>query len=226
MLNFEFNADIRGAKGTKASRGLRRQEIVPAVVYGAGQEPQKISLSHQAVWRALENEAFYSHILTLKVAGKNEQVILKDMHRHPFKSQIMHMDFMRINANQKLTMHVPLHIVGEDKAPGIKEGGVMSKLMNDLSIRCLPADLPEYIELNVAALGIGESLHLSDIKLPKGVEFVTEVDEEHNHPVVSIHVSKVSSDTIEEGAPVAGITEVLGEVEAAAAEAEAKEGKE
>ncbi len=224
MMNFEFNADVRGVKGTKAARGMRRQEIVPAVVYGAGQEPQKISLSHQAVLRALENEAVYSHILTLKLAGKNEQVILKDMHRHPFKSQIMHMDFMRINANEELTMHVPLHIVDEDKAPGIKDGGVMSKLMNDVAIRCLPANLPEYIELSVAGLGIGDSLHLTDIKLPKGVEFVTEIDEEHNQPVVSIHVSKVSSDSIEEGAPVAGITEVLGEVEAAAEEAE--EGKE
>lgn len=220
MLNFEFNADVRGVKGTSASRGLRRQEMVPAVVYGADQEPQKISLSHQAVWRALENEAFYSHILTLKIAGKPEQVILKDMHRHPYKSQIMHMDFMRIKANEELTMHVPLHLVGEDKAPGLKEGGVLSKLMNDLAIRCLPADLPEYIELDVSGLSIGDSLHLSDVKLPKGVSFVTEVDEEHDHPVASIHASKVSSDTIEEGAPVAGVTEVLGEVEAAAEEAE------
>lgn len=220
MLNFEFNADVRGVKGTSASRGMRRQEVVPAVVYGAGLEPQKISLSHQAVWRALENEAFYSHILTLKIGDTSEQVILKDMHRHPFKSQIMHMDFMRIKANEELTMHVPLHLVGEEKAPGVKEGGVLSKLMNDLAIRCLPADLPEFIELDVSAMSIGDSLHLSDIKLPKGVSFVTEVDAEHDHTVVSIHVSKVSSDSIEDAAPVAPITEVLGEVEAAAEEAE------
>lgn len=224
MMNFEFNADTRSAKGTKAARGFRRQQIVPAVVYGAGLEPEKISLSHQAVWRALENEAFYSHILTLKISGKNEQVILKDMHRHPFKSQIMHMDFMRIKANEELTMHVPFHLVGEDKSPGIKEGGVLSKLVNDLAIRCLPKDLPEFIELSVANLNIGESLHMSDIKLPNGVSFVTSIDEEHDQPVASIHVSRVSSEEIEEGAPQAGITEVHGEV---AEESESsEEGKE
>ena len=137
---------------------------------------------------ALENEAVYSSILSLSIDGKAIQVVLKDLQRHPFKSRVLHADFLRINANEKLTMSVPLHFLGEDVAPGVKEGaGMISHLMTELEIKCLPANLPEYIEVDISTLQLDHALHLSDIKLPNGVELAHAiVDARHNYPVVAI----------------------------------------
>jgi large subunit ribosomal protein L25 len=180
----------------------KQQDLVPAVVYGAGIENQAIVLEHKLISKALENEAFYSHILTLKVDGKKaEQVVLKDLQRHPYKPKIMHVDFLRVKASEKLTMHVPIHVVGEDVCVGIKlQGGVISRLATDVEIRCLPANLPEYIELDISATEIDTTLHFSDLNLPKGVEVVALMfDEPHDEAVLSIHKPHLAKEP-EEGA--------------------------
>ncbi len=200
-ISFELNAETRSDLGKAASRRLRRlDDRTPAVVYGAGKDAQSVTLSHKELSMALEHEAVYSHILTLKVDGKAEQVVLKDLQRHPYKPVIMHADFLRIKAKEKLNMNVPLHYINEDSAAGVKDGGIVSHLMNEVEIRCLPANLPEYIEVDVAELAIDSSLHLSDIKLPKGVEFAVELDSEHDQPIVSIHKPRaaVEADASEE----------------------------
>lgn len=193
--NFEFEAQVRTDLGKAASRRLRRlEDKVPAVIYGAGKEPQTISLLHKRVLQALSHEAVYSHILTIKLDGKSEKVVLKDMMRHPFKPKVMHMDFLRVSTKEKLTMNVPVHFINEEAAPGVKAGGVVSKLETELQVSCLPANLPEFIELDMGAMEIGDTLHLLDVKLPKGVELLHPVeDEEHNHAVVSIHMAKQST---------------------------------
>lgn len=208
---FEFEAQVRDQVGKAAIRRLRhREDIVPAVVYGAGKPSVPITLLHKRVLRALEHEAVYSHILTLSINGQPEQVVLKDMLRHPSKPKIMHMDFFRVSATKELTMHVPLHFIGEEAAPGIKDGGVLSKLATDLEISCLPADLPEYIEVDISRLGMHESIRLSEIKLPKGVSLLHPVeDEEHDQAVANIHQPRVSEEA-----------EEAAEAEAAAAAAE------
>jgi large subunit ribosomal protein L25 len=188
-IKFELDAEVRTDIGKGASRRLRHTNKVPAVVYGAEQAAASLTLDHNKVITALSHEAFYSHILTLNIAGKSEQVILKDIQRDPAKPRIHHMDFLRIRADQKLHMHIPLHFIGEAKAPGVAEGGVVYHTMSDVEISCLPANLPEYIEVDVSTLGMDETLHLSDLKLPKGVELValSHGVEGHDLSVVSIH---------------------------------------
>ena len=171
-------------------------------MYGAGKEPMPITLSHNKVIKALDHEAVYSHILTLKVDGKAEKVVLKALMRHPVKPKIMHMDFFRINMKEKLTMRVPLHFVGESKAPGIKDMGILSKLITHLDIACLPDHLPEFIEVDIAGLGIGDSIHVSQITLPQHTTFAHALDEDHDQVVVSIH--EANAEEVEEtAAPVA-----------------------
>ncbi len=198
---FELNAESRGDIGKAANRRMRRLDgTTPAVVYGAGKEPASITLSQKDISLALENEAVYSHILTLKIDGKSEKVVLKALQRHPYKPVIMHADFLRVDAKAKLTMNVPLHFLNEEVAPGVKDGGVVSHLKTELEIRCLPGNLPEFIEVDIAELAMDSSLHLTDIKLPKGVELASEVDSSHDHPVVSIHKPRaaVEADADEE----------------------------
>lgn len=192
--NFEFEAQERTDLGKAASRRLRRlEDKVPAVIYGAGKEPQTISLLHKRVLQALSHEAVYSHILTIKLNGKSEKVVLKDMMRHPFKPKVMHMDFLRVSTKDKLTMNVPLHFINEEEAPGVKAGGVVSKQMTELEVACLPAHLPEFIEVDMGTMAIGDAVHLLDIKLPKGVELAHAVeDEEHNQVVIGIHKAKAA----------------------------------
>jgi large subunit ribosomal protein L25 len=220
--SFEVEAEIRKDVGKGASRRLRHANLVPAVLYGAGEEPVSLTLDHNKTLHALSNEAFYSHILTLKLKGKHEKVILKDMQRHPAKPRILHMDFLRVRADQKLQMHVPLHFIGEEEAPGLKEGGVISHLISDLEVSCLPADLPEFIELDISQLGLNQTLHLSNIPLPKGVELVAFAHgvEEHDRPVVSMHVPR----QIEEEVVVTPEATAEGEAgeQAAAGESETK----
>ncbi len=221
---FQLSAEVRSNHGKAASRRLRRtEERVPGVVYGAGKEPASISLSHNELNRALQNEAFYSHILTLAINGNQEKVVLKDLQRHPYKAQLIHIDFQRVSATEKLYMNVPLHFIGEDTAPGVKlEGGQVSHLMNDIEIRCLPADLPEYIEVDISKLGMDEAIHLSEIKLPKGVEIVALTQgKEQDQSVVSIHRPHIIAEpeeTVEASAEVPLVGEEGGEASAESSE--------
>lgn len=186
---FTLNAEKREVEGKGASRRLRRLAgKVPAIVYGGKSKPQMIQVAHKDLIHHLENEAFYSHIISLVVDGKAESVILKDLQRHPAKAQVLHADFQRVVKGQKMTVRIPLHFVNEASAKGVKQGGgIVSHLLTDLEINVLPKDLPEYIEVDVAELGLGETLHISDLKLPKGVESVElSHGEEHDQPVVTI----------------------------------------
>lgn len=170
MEQFEIVAAARDDKGKGASRRLRHSGYVPGILYGAGKDPVNIQLEHNDVIKHTDVEAFYSHILTLKLPSGSERVVLKDMQRHPFKPIVMHMDFLRVAENETLTMRVPLHFMNEDTCVGVKAGGVVQHVMTEIEILCLPRDLPEYIELDIEALDIGDALHLSDIKVPTGVE--------------------------------------------------------
>ena len=168
---FELNAEIRAGKGTGASRRLRRAGKVPAVVYGAGKEPQMLQVDHDPLYNQLRNEAFLTSIITIKVAGGgSDQAVLRDVQLHPYKPRVQHLDLQRISATEKLHIRVPLHFVGQESSPGVKQqGGVASHLMTDVEVTCLPKDLPEYLEVDMSNLSIGQSVHLSDIKLPEGV---------------------------------------------------------
>jgi large subunit ribosomal protein L25 len=200
---FDLTVATRTDFGKAANRRIRRlQDVVPAIIYGGKEEPASISLSHNLVIRALENEAFFSHILTLNIDGKQkQQVIVKDIQRHPGRPRILHMDFLRVSADVKLTMTVPLHFLNADTAPGVLEGGVVNHIMSELEIRCLPANLPEYIEVDLGNLALDEIIHVSQIKVPKGVEVMLlahGTDQAHDHAVVSIHIPRVVEEPTEE----------------------------
>lgn len=190
---YELHAEVRENFGTGHNRRLRRiDDKIPAVIYGAGASPEHISLNHNKVIKALENEAFYSHILTLDVNGKKQKAVLKAMQRHPFKPKVTHMDFLRISDKEKITMHVPLHFKGEDIAPGVKtHNGIVSHLISSVDISCLPANLPAFIEVDISNLDLEQTVHLSDLKLPKGVELV-ELSHGHDKPVASIHLPRAA----------------------------------
>jgi large subunit ribosomal protein L25 len=177
---FELNATVRADLGKGASRRLRRlAEMVPAIIYGEGIPAVNISIPHKDIQKALTNEAFYSHIITLHVDGKPEQVVIKALQRHPAKPRIMHADFQRVSADRAIVVAVPLHFINEDKCKGVKiGGGSIIKALNELQISCLPKDLPEFIEVDLSDLGLGEAIHISQIKLPKGV---SSVDLAHGH---------------------------------------------
>ena len=193
-IDFTLDAESRSDLGKGASRRLRRTGRVPAIVYGAGSEPENISLEHNKVMHDLENEAFYSHVLTLNVSGNQQKVILRDLQRHPAKPIIMHMDFMRVSDHQELHIHVSLHFIGEDVCHGVKmEGGQISHQMIEVEVTCLPADIPEFIEVDVTELHIGDSIHLSEMKLPKGIALTAlSHGEGHDQQVVNVHATKVA----------------------------------
>ncbi len=172
-MKFEVIANARKTQGTGASRRLRHAGRVPAIVYGANQPAANIELDHNTVYHQLKHEAFHASILTLDVDGAKEQVLLRDIHMHPWKLQVMHLDFQRVNPNAKIHMKVPLHFVNADVAPGVKlSGGNITHVLNEVEVSCLPKDLPEFIEVDLSGLQAGHSLHLSEVKLGKGVEFV------------------------------------------------------
>lgn len=191
---YELDAELRTAQGKGASRRLRRlEDRVPAIVYGGkDQSPTTISLDQKKVMHALANPGFYSHILTLNVAGKKQQVLLKDLQRHHFKKAIMHMDFFRVNPTDVIVMRIPLHFNGADVAPGIEAGGIVNHRLSELEVRCQVQHLPTFIEVDISKLEMDQTLHISDLKLPKGVESVAlSHGPEHDHPVVAIHLPKV-----------------------------------
>jgi len=209
MVDFVLNAKVRSDIGKGASRRLRRLDNqVPAIIYGLGEAPESISLAANQLSHALDNEAFYSHIIELSVDSKSQNVILKDVQRHPAKAEILHVDFLRVDLNQKLTIRAPLHFLNEEECVGVKmEGGQISHNMNDLEIECLPADLPEYIEVDMAEVALGQTLHISDVILPEGVVSVALTHgEDHDLPVAAVVKSKAieededsATDSAEEG---------------------------
>ena len=189
---FDLIAEFREDVGKGASRRLRREGMVPAVIYGAGRPPRSIAFDHNKVIKQMENASFYSSVLNVKVGDKSQAVILKDLQRHPARRLIMHMDLQRIVADEVIRMTVPIRFLNEDVAPGVKVGGgKVSHLMNDVEIVCLPKDLPEYLEIDVADLELDELRFMADIPLPEGVEIPALAQgEEANRPIVSIHIIK------------------------------------
>lgn len=196
--DFDLIAEFREDQGKGASRRLRREGMVPAIIYGGGRPPRMLAFDHNKVLRQLENESFYSSILNIKVGKKSQPAVLKDIQRHPAKPLILHMDLQRIVAGEAIRMNVPLHFVGEEEAPGVKQdGGTMSRLMNDVEVACLPKNLPEYLEIDVSGMELNDMLHISDIPLPEGVE-IPELAQGPEHDHVIVNVQLVRQEVIEE----------------------------
>ncbi|WP_296870606.1 50S ribosomal protein L25/general stress protein Ctc [Tibeticola sp.] len=170
----KFVAFERSKQGTGASRRLRITGRVPGIVYGGSAEPQMIELDHNALWQAIKKEAFHSSILEMELAGQVSKVLLRDLQMHPYKQQILHVDFQRVDANTRLHMKVPVHYSGEEESPAVKiDKCLVNHVVTELEIACLPADLPEFIAVDLSGLKKGVSLHVNDITLPKGVKVVT-----------------------------------------------------
>lgn len=200
----EIKATSRKDEGKGASRRLRRAAQVPAVLYGAHQDPQSIQLVHNDVLLASQHEWFYSSILNLSLDGATQKVLLRDMQRHPYKAQIMHIDFQRVSENEAIRVSVPLHFVNQEKSPAGKTGGVVIlHELNELAISCLPKDLPEFIEVDLATISEGDILHLSDLKLPAGVEIPElKLGKEHDVAVVIARQLKEEAEAVDAAAPV------------------------
>jgi len=210
--NFEINAELRSDSGKGASRRLRLEGKLPAIVYGGGKDSVSLTLDQNEMGLHLQHEAFYSHLLTLKIGGKKQKAIMRDIQRHPAKDQIMHIDFLRVSATETINMHVPLHFLNEDIATGVKEqGGVISHLMTDVEISCKANALPEYIEIDLADLEAGNSIHMSEIKMPSGITLAGLAH--GDQAVVNIHMPRGISEEAEEEAPAEGGEEAAGEGE-------------
>ena len=189
-MKIEIKADKRSVQGTGASRRLRRESKVPGILYGAGKDALPIELDHKDLWFKLKMEAFHASILDMEVAGEKTQALLRDYQMHPFKPLILHADFQRVDANKKIHMSVPLHFVNAETSPGVKiAGGLVEHVMKELEVSCLPKDLPEFIQVDLAHLQAGHSLHLSGIKLPPGVEPIVPKGEDPT--VATIVIPKV-----------------------------------
>jgi large subunit ribosomal protein L25 len=205
MSDFRLTASMREEAGKGSSRRLRRlNDLVPAVLYGGAAEPKSIQVAHKDIKRALEEEAFYSSVITLEIDGKDEPVILKALQRHPAKPKVLHADFQRASKDTTLKVQVPLHFLNEDTCKGVKlQGGVIHHDAVEVEVNCSPADLPEFIEVDLADAEIDQVIHLSDLKVPKGVTFLA-LSHESDLPVASIHKAKgggadSDSDASEEG---------------------------
>jgi large subunit ribosomal protein L25 len=198
--DYVIEAFPRGDQGRGESRRLRREEKkIPAIIYGGNKDATSISIWHNELKKALENEAFFSHILTIELEGKKESVVLKDLQRHPYKALLTHADFLRVDKDHEIHMNVPLHFINEETAPAVKlEGGVVTHQINEVEVICLPQDLPEYIEVDMSELGMDEVVHLSDLIMPKGVTVAALIHgEDHDLPVAAIHkprAAKVDDD--------------------------------
>jgi large subunit ribosomal protein L25 len=209
----EFTAFPRAAEGRGASRRLRRSGRAPGIVYGGSAAPQPIELDHNALIHALKNEAFHSSILTMKLGSEAQQVLLRDVQMHPFRSEVLHVDFQRVDANRRIHMKVPLHFINGENSPAVKlSGAIISHVLTEVDISCLPKDLPTFIEVDLSELALNQSIHVTDLKLPAGVSAVS-----HGgmNPVVASAIIPKVVEEVEEVAPVEG------EAEAGAAEGEA-----
>lgn len=216
-MSIEISATKRQVQGTGASRRLRKANRVPAVVYGSG-DAVMIELDHNTIYFALKNEAFHASVLSLDVEGKKESVLLRDFQMHPFRQQVQHVDFQRVDAKKKVHMKVPLHFVNADVAPGVKQGGgIITHVLNELDILCLAKDLPIAIEIDLAGLELGHSVHISDVKLPKGVEVAA-----HHHAADAVATVTVPRGHVEAAAEAAAAADASAASTAAAAPAAKK----
>ena len=219
--DFELVAELREAQGKGASRRLRRENKVPAILYGGHKEARPLALDANKLMQALDDERFYSTIINLKAGDVNQAAVLKDVQRHPSKNAILHVDLQRVRDDEQIRMSVPLHFIGEAGAPGVKAGGQVSHLQNEVEIVCLPKDLPEFLEVDLSSVEMNEMRYLSDIKVPEGVELV-ELAHDNDLPVASVHHTRV-----EEVLPVEGEgEEVPSPVAGEAPAEEPKEGEE
>ena len=192
-------AEMREDTGKGASRRLRRQGLVPGILYGGHEAPQMINVRHNEMIRHLKEEAFYSSLLDLELGGKTIKVVLKDLQRHPAKPVLLHVDFQRVSMKEKLSIQIPLHFENEETAVGVKAGGKITHNMTELEVTCLPGNLPEFISVDLGAMAVGDVLHVSEIVLPAGVELATGVDPEAQ--VITLHAGYADSDAAgEEGA--------------------------
>ncbi|QQD17653.1 50S ribosomal protein L25/general stress protein Ctc [Spongiibacter nanhainus] len=193
---YTVSAKARTDVGKGASRRLRREAAeVPGIVYGGNKEPQMISIPHKDLTWFLSDEAFFSSVLNLEIDGKGESVVIKDLHRHPAKNQLLHADFMRVSADTKITLHVPLHFLNEEACVGVKmQGGKITHAMTEVEVACLPKDLPEYIEVDMLDVEVGTILHISDLKLPEGVESTAlQLGEDHDQAICSVQTPRGGS---------------------------------
>jgi large subunit ribosomal protein L25 len=209
--SFELAAEFRETQGKGASRRLRHEGKVPAILYGGHADARALTLSHQKLLIMLDNERFYSTILSLKVGDQTQAAILKDVQRHPFKNAIVHVDFQRVEENEKIRISIPLHFTGAAVSPGVKsQGGLVSHMRTETEVSCLPKDLPEFIEVDISGLSLNESIHLSQLKIPEGVTLVDLVKDDA--AVVAIH-----SPRAEEPEPTAAAAAGAAPAEGAAA---------
>jgi large subunit ribosomal protein L25 len=225
--SFELVAEFRDAEGKGASRRLRRANKVPAILYGGHREPRALALDHTRLLLMLENERFYSTIINLRVGDVTQAAVLKDVQRHPAKNAVLHVDLQRVLENEKIRISIPLHFQGAAAAPGVKAGGLVSHLRNEVEVTCLPKDLPEYIDVDLSGLGMNQMLYLADLKVPEGVE-IPELAHGRNAPVVSIHharAEEVEAPTAEAAAGVAAAPAAAAAAPAAAAAKPAAEAK-
>jgi large subunit ribosomal protein L25 len=195
-MSIVLNAEMRDDMGKGASRRLRHANKLPAIVYGAGKDPENLTLEQKEVQYHLQNEAFYTQVLELNVGGKKQDVLLRDLQHHPYRQDILHMDLQRVEAKKEVHVNVPLHFINEDIAPGVKqEGGAISHVVTEVVVACLPKDIPEFIDVDFSELHIGDIVHLSDLKMPAGVEVLElRQGEEHDSAVASIHARKVAEE--------------------------------
>ena len=197
--DFVIVAEKRDDLGKGASRRLRHQEKIPGILYGSNQDPESITISHDSLVKSLQNEAFYSHVLTVKIGDQECKAVLKDLQRHAYKPKILHIDLQRVDENTQIHMAVPLHFLGGDIAPGVKLGGLLSHSLAELEITCKPKDLPEYIEVDVSQLNTGDTLHISDLVLPAGVKSI-ELSHGHDAPVAILQKLRGTANSEEESA--------------------------
>lgn len=194
---FTLDAEVRTDLGKGASRRLRHANKVPAILYGEEKEPVSLTLAHNKVFRAQEEEAFYTQVLTLVIDGEKVECVVKDMQRHPFKPQVMHLDFLRVDASHPIHTNVPVHFINEDAAA--KKGGTIAHHIAEIAVTCLPGNLPEFIEVDVADIEVGQTLHLSDVKFPEGVTSdELAKGESHDQAVVTLNAPKGGSDEASE----------------------------
>jgi large subunit ribosomal protein L25 len=190
-MKIEINAKERKSKGTGASRRLRHEGTTPGILYGGVKDSISLEIDTKELFMQFRHEAFHASILTINLEGKKESVILRDFQMHPVRNNIQHIDFQRINENEKINVKVPFHFVNEDTAPGVKiEGGLVSHIMTEIDISCLPKDLPQYIEVDLGELAMGESIHLSEVTVPEGVD-LTSLTDENDPAITSISKPKV-----------------------------------
>jgi large subunit ribosomal protein L25 len=224
-ISFELDAEFRDDQGKGASRRLRRLGKVPAILYGGKRDARALVVDHTRLAQLMDDERFYSTIVALKVGSQSQAAVLKDVQRHPYRNQIVHIDFQRVLENEKIRMSIPLHFKGAAESKGVKDqGGVLGHVRNDIEVTCLPKDLPEFVEVDVSGLEINQVVKLSDLKLPAGVEIV-DLLAGRDGPVASIHMPRVEEEeapAVEEaaaaaaGAPAAGAPAAPGAAPAAA----------